>query len=86
MMNDGPDHARLRQFLSLGFDATVVHSLRDLIQQSVDELLGGVLHQGYMDASGDFACLLPTYVPSPLEPNLHADASRVRWKSPRSVA
>lgn len=38
MMKDGPDHTRLRHFLNLGFNATVVHSLRELIQQSVDEL------------------------------------------------
>ena len=66
LMKDGQDHARLRQFLNLGFNATVVHSLRGLIRQSVDELLDGVQHQGHMDASGDFAFLLPAYVLSDL--------------------
>jgi cytochrome P450 len=38
LMKDGADHARLRHFLNLGFNATVVHSLRGLIQQSVHPL------------------------------------------------
>ena len=66
LMKDGPDHARLRHFLNLGFNATVVHSLRGLIQQSVDELLDRMQDQGHMDASGDFAFLLPAYVLSDL--------------------
>jgi cytochrome P450 len=66
LMKDGQDHARLRQSLNFGFNATVVHSPRGLIQQSVDELLDGVQHQGHMDASGDFAFLLPAYVLSDL--------------------
>jgi cytochrome P450 len=66
LMKDGQDHTRLRQFLNLGFNATVVHSLRGLIQQSVDDLLDGVQGRGRMDASGDFAFLLPAYVLSDL--------------------
>jgi cytochrome P450 len=66
LMKDGPDHARLRQFLNLGFNATVVHSLRELIQQSVDELLDRVQDQGHIDASEEFAFLLPAYVLSDL--------------------
>ncbi len=65
-MKDGLDHARLRQFLNLGFNASVVHRLRGLIQQSVDELLDGAQHQGHLDACGDFAFLLPAYVLSDL--------------------
>ena len=65
-MKDGVDHAQLRQFLNLGFNATVVHSLRGLIQRSVDELLDGVRDQSHLDASGDFAFLLPAYVLSDL--------------------
>jgi hypothetical protein len=33
------DHGRLRQFLNFGFNATGVHGMRGLIQQSVEELL-----------------------------------------------
>ena len=66
LMKDGQDHARLRQFLNLGFNATVVHSLRGLIQQSVEELLDRAQDQGHIDASGDFAFLLPAYVLSDL--------------------
>jgi cytochrome P450 len=62
LMKDGVDHAQLRHFLNRGFNATVVQSLKELIKQSVDELLDGVQDQGYIDASGDFAFLLPAYV------------------------
>src|SRR2546430_11592028 len=51
LVKDGPDHARLRQFLNLGFNATVVHSLRGLIQQSVEDLLDRAQDQGHIDAS-----------------------------------
>jgi len=66
LMKDGQDHARLRQFLNFGFNATVVHSLRGLIQQSVEELLDRVQDQVHIDASGDLAFLLPAYVLSDL--------------------
>jgi cytochrome P450 len=66
LMKDGQDHARLRQFLNRGFNVTVVHSLRGLIQQSVEELLDRAQDQGHIDASGDFAFLLPAYVLSDL--------------------
>lgn len=66
LMKDGVDHARMRQFLNLGFNATVVHRLRELIQQSEDDLIDRVQDQGHMDASGDFAFLLPAYVLSDL--------------------
>jgi cytochrome P450 len=54
LMKDGQDHARLRQFLNLGDNATVVHSLRGVSQRSVNELLDGVQAQGHMDASAVF--------------------------------
>ena len=64
LMKDGPDHARLRHLLNLGFNATVVHSLRGLIQRSVDELLDRVQDQGHIDASRDSpSCCLPTCYP-----------------------
>jgi cytochrome P450 len=66
LMKDGQDHARIRQFLNLGFNATVVHSLRGWVQQSVDDLLDGRQNRGRMDASGNFAFLLPAYVLSDL--------------------
>lgn len=66
LMKDGQDHGRLRQFLNLGFNATVVHSLKGLIQQSVERLLDRAQDRGHLDASGDFAFLLPAYVLSDL--------------------
>src|SRR5882724_10599508 len=41
---------------------TFVHSLRGLIQRSVEELLDRVQDQGHIDASGDFAFLLPAHL------------------------
>jgi cytochrome P450 len=66
LMRDGQDHARVRSFMNLGFNATVIHGLRGLIQQSTDELLDRVQGQGHMDGCGDFAFLLPAYVLSDL--------------------
>lgn len=66
LMRDGQDHARVRSFMNLGFNSTVIHGLRGLIQQSAADLLDRVQGQGHMDASGDFAFLLPAYVLSDL--------------------
>jgi cytochrome P450 len=50
LMKDGVDHSQLRHFLNRGFNATVVQSLRGLIQESVDELLDRRQDQGHIDA------------------------------------
>lgn len=42
LMMDGQNHARMRKFLELGFDARVVHGLIGQIQQATDELLDRV--------------------------------------------
>ena len=66
LMKDGRDHARVRSFMNLGFNATVIHGLRGLIQQATDELLDLVQAQGHLDGCEDFAFLLPAYVLSDL--------------------
>jgi cytochrome P450 len=66
LMQDGQAHARLRRFLNLGFNPAVVHSLAGSIQRAADELLDRVQDQGRIDACGDYAFLLPTYVLSDL--------------------
>jgi cytochrome P450 len=62
LMNDEPDHTRIRKFMHLGFNAEAVRGLKEKIQQIVDELLDRVQDQGRMDASEDFGFLLPAYV------------------------
>jgi cytochrome P450 len=62
LMNDEPDHTRIRMFLHLGFNAEAIRDLKEKIQQLVDELLDRVRDRGHMDASGDFGFLLPAYV------------------------
>jgi cytochrome P450 len=66
LMKDGEDHARIRTFMNLGFNAHVVHGLRTPIQQATDELLDRVQDQKHMDGCQDFAFLLPAYVLSDL--------------------
>jgi cytochrome P450 len=62
LMTDDPDHARLRKFLHLGFNARVISGLRNQIQQIADELLDRVRDQGRMDACENYGFLLPAYV------------------------
>lgn len=62
LMQDGEDHARLRNFLYLGFNGTVVHDLKEQTQKSADELLDRVERQGYMDGSSDYGFVLTAYV------------------------
>jgi cytochrome P450 len=62
LMQDGQTHTRLRSLLNLGFNADAIRGLSGQIQRSSDELLDRVAAQGRMDASGDFAFLLPAYV------------------------
>lgn len=62
LMNDEPDHARLRKFLHRGFNAEAIRGLRGQIQQIADELLDRVQDTGRLDVSADYAFLLPAYV------------------------
>ena len=59
LMNDDPDHARMRKFLHHGFNIEAVRGLKDQIQQATDELLDWVQDRGRFDVCGEFAFLLP---------------------------
>ena len=80
LMEDDPDHARVRKFLHLGFNARVIRGMRGQIQQLADELLDRVQDRGRMDASEDFGFLLPAYVLSDFLGVHKKDRDRVvRW-------
>jgi cytochrome P450 len=80
LMNDEPDHTRLRKFLHLGFNAAAVRSLEDRIQRIADELLDRVQDRGYMDVSEDYGFLLPAYVLSDFMGFPEKDRDRVlQW-------
>jgi cytochrome P450 len=80
LMNDQPDHTRLRKFLHRGFNAEAVRGLRGRIQQVADELLDRVQETGRVDVSEDFAFLLPAYVLSDFIGFPEGDRDRVvRW-------
>ncbi len=80
LMNDQPDHTRLRKFLHRGFNAEAVRGLRGRVQQVADELLDRVQETGRVDVSEDFAFLLPAYVLSDFIGFPEGDRDRVvRW-------
>ncbi|MGL4620485.1 cytochrome P450 [Chroococcidiopsis sp.] len=62
LAKDGQDHARLHDFLHLGFNAAVARGLKQQTQKSANDLLDRVEAQGYMDGSGDYGFLLTAYV------------------------
>ena len=57
-----PDHTRLRHLVSKAFTPRMIEQLRPRIQQTTDELLNMVQHQGKMDLIADFAFPLPITV------------------------
>jgi len=62
MMMDGPDHARTRKFLNLGFNETAVQRLTPAIERSARALLDAVPKDGRFDVAGNYGFLLPAYV------------------------
>jgi cytochrome P450 len=60
LMQDPPDHTRMRTVLSKVFTPRAVEALRPHIQQLVDDLLADV--DGHMDAVADLAFPLPALV------------------------
>jgi cytochrome P450 len=80
LMQDEPDHGRIRKFLHLGFNARVIGGLKERCQQIADELLDRVQDRGRVDASEDYGFLLPAYVLSDFMGFPKADRHRVlRW-------
>lgn len=59
---DPPDHTRLRALVNKEFTPRMMESLRPSIQETVDQLLDAVEHNGEMEVLGDFAFPLSAIV------------------------
>jgi cytochrome P450 len=80
LMKDGADHARVRSRMQAGLTPTVVRQLSSQIQRSADELLDAAQPPGRLDATGQYAFLLPAYVLSDLFGVSREDAGQlVQW-------
>jgi pimeloyl-[acyl-carrier protein] synthase len=62
LLNDPPDHTRLRGLANQAFTARRVAQMRERIQGIVDDLLDAVAPRGAMDAIADLAAPLPVFV------------------------
>jgi cytochrome P450 len=62
LFRDPPDHSRLRGLVAKAFTPKVVESLREGIQEVVDELLDAAMEAGEVDLLAEFAYPLPVRV------------------------
>src|SRR5215469_13142193 len=62
LVMDPPDHTRVRGLVNKAFTPRRVASLRQHIEDIVDELLGSVTGRGAMDVLADLAAPLPAFV------------------------
>src|SRR5262245_57389128 len=62
LLQDPPNHTRLRRLVSKGFTPPAIERLRPHVQQLVDELLDRVAGQGHMDIIADLAHPVPSTV------------------------
>jgi cytochrome P450 len=62
LVQDPPDHTRLRGLVVKAFTARRVEDMRPRIQQIVDETLDGIASRGHMDLIKDFAFRLPVTI------------------------
>jgi cytochrome P450 len=62
LLQNPPDHTRLRGLVNKAFTPKTVEQMRSHIQQITDELLDKVQNKGKMDAVADFAFPLPVTV------------------------
>jgi cytochrome P450 len=62
LVMDPPDHTRVRGLVNKAFTPRRVASLRQHIEQIVDELLGPLASRGAMDVIADLAAPLPAFV------------------------
>ena len=80
MMLDGEDHACLRKLLFRGFSHRVIDNLKEIIENVTNELLDAVQDRGMMDASREFAHVLPVAVISAMLGVPREDREHVkRW-------
>jgi len=56
---DNPEHARHRRIVSRGFTAKTLEALRDDVNRTAHEIIGGVAERGECDFVTDIAALLP---------------------------
>ena len=82
LMQDPPNHTRLRGLVNKAFTPRVVEGMRSRIQQIVDELLGKVESMGRMDIIRDLAVPLPTMVIAIMLGVPHEDRNQLKkWSS-----
>ncbi len=62
LVQDPPDHTRLRGLVVKAFTARRVEDMRPRIQQIVDETLDRIVPEGHMDLIEDFAFRLPVTI------------------------
>jgi cytochrome P450 len=62
LLQDPPNHTRLRRLVSKGFTPPAIERMRPHVQQLVDELLDRVRDQGGMDIIADLAHPVPSTV------------------------
>jgi cytochrome P450 len=62
LMNDPPDHGRLRDAIHPPLSPRQAERWRGMVRAVIDELLDGVAAKGRMEMMGDFAMPLPLYV------------------------
>jgi cytochrome P450 len=62
LVQDPPDHTRLRGLVVKAFTARRVEDMRPRIQQIVDQTLDRIVPQGHMDLIEDFAFRLPVTI------------------------
>lgn len=86
LMQDPPNHTRLRGLVNKAFTPRVVEGMRSRIQQLVDELLDKVEPAGRMDVIRDLAVPLPTVVIAIMLGVPHEDRDQLKkWSSDFAV-
>ena len=82
VMNDPPNHTRLRNLVGRAFTPRVLEGLRDRIQQLTDALLDAVQPAGQMEVMRELAYPLPLRVIGELLGVEHAMADRLKqWSN-----
>lgn len=62
LYKDPPDHSRLRGLVAKAFTPRMIHRMRDMVQQVVDDLLDARVATGHLDVVRDLGYPLPVTV------------------------